>query len=145
MITNSWIIKVEPYTVHLAHQNHVALQLVECDEHTFTPDRQVAQFLSVRVEHVQTHQFLFMIRLNARDYADVQDRLQSPIANVRGVVVNPVGYQFKLCREALILCNSLIRTFMPGSPKCSSRKSSRTRLIEPTRHDSLLKIPAART
>lgn len=91
MITNSWILKVEPYTVHLAHQNHVALQLVDFDEHTFTPDRQVAQFLSVRVDHVQTRQHLFTIRLNARDYSDVQDRLQSPIANVRGVDVNPVS------------------------------------------------------
>lgn len=92
---------MEPYTVHLAHQNHVTLQLVDCDEHTFTPDRQVAQFVSVRVEHVQTHKSLFTIRLNARDYSDVQDRLQSPIANVRGVEVNPVSHKSELHYEAL--------------------------------------------
>lgn len=44
VITNSWIIKVDPYNVHAAHQNHVTLQLEDAEEHNFTADRQTAQY-----------------------------------------------------------------------------------------------------
>ena len=91
VITNSWIIKVDPYTVKLARQSDVQLQLENSEEHNFTNDSQTAQYLSVWVEHVQSHEKLFSIRLNAVDYLDMQDRLQSPVNNVRGVVINQVN------------------------------------------------------
>lgn len=90
VVTNSWIIKVEPYVVQVAHQNHVTLQLENSEEHTYTADSQTAQYLWVNVEHIQTKQKLFTIRLNAVDYADMQDRLQTRISNVRGLLINQV-------------------------------------------------------
>ena len=94
-MTNSWIIKVEPYVVQVAHQNHVTLQLENSEEHTYTVDSQTAQYLWVNVEHIQTRQKLFTIRLNAVDFADMQDRLQTRISNVRGLLINQVVLQLK--------------------------------------------------
>lgn len=92
MITNSWIIKVEPYSIFAAHQNHVSLQLENAEDYNLTADSQTAQYLTVHVEHFQTKKLLFTIRLNAIDYADIQDRLQRPISNVRGLAINQVFY-----------------------------------------------------
>ena len=44
VITNSWIIKVDPYMICAAHQNHVSLQLADAEEHNLTVDSQTAQY-----------------------------------------------------------------------------------------------------
>lgn len=88
VITSSWIIKVEPYAVRVAHQNHVTLELENAEEHDYTPDSQTTQYLWVKVEQLQTRKKLFSIRLNAMDYADMQNRLQRSISNVRGLLIN---------------------------------------------------------
>ena len=91
VITGSWIIKITPYTVYVAHQNHVSLNLLDNEEHNLTINSQIgAQFLSVQVTQIPNQQPLFTIRLNALDYTDMQDRLQSPINNVRGIVIKQV-------------------------------------------------------
>ena len=111
-MTNSWIIKVEPYVVQVAHQNHVMLQLENAEEHTYTVDSQTAQYLWVNVEHIQTRQKLFTIRLNAIDYADMQDRLQTRISNVRGLLINQVLMSLNWKFYMIFLANSFkTRTF----------------------------------
>lgn len=77
----------------IAHQSHVELQLENSEEHNYTVDSQTAQYLWVNVKHIQSRQELFTIRLNAIDYADMQDRLQSRISNVRGLTINQVNYK----------------------------------------------------
>ena len=76
--------------VKIAHQNHVNLMLENAEEHNYTVDSQTSQYLWVTVELIQTKQQLFTIRLNAVDYADMQDRLQTRIHNFRGVTINQV-------------------------------------------------------
>ena len=95
IITNSWILKVEPYAVHAAHQSHVTLQLENSEQHELTANSPGGvQFLLVRVEQVRNQELLFRIRLNATDYRDVQDRLQSPINNIRGISIHQVTNQY---------------------------------------------------
>jgi len=89
VLTNTWIIKISPYSVKVAHQNHVTLSLLKNEEHNVSINSSTgAQFLSIQVEDIQNKEPLFTIRLNALDYADMVDRLQSPINNVRGIIIN---------------------------------------------------------
>lgn len=81
--------------VRVAHQSHVSLQLENAEEHNYTLDSQIAQYLWVNVKHIQNRRELFTVRLNAIDYADMQDRLQSRISNVRGLIINQVCTDIK--------------------------------------------------
>jgi len=67
----------------------VTLNLLKNEEHDVTINSSTgAQFLSIQVEDIQNKEPLFIIRLNALDYADMVDRLQNPINNVRGIIIN---------------------------------------------------------
>jgi len=69
----------------------VTLNLLKNEEHDVTINSSTgAQFLSIQVEDIQNKEPLFIIRLNALDYADMVDRLQNPINNVRGIIINQV-------------------------------------------------------
>lgn len=69
----------------------MALNLLKNEQHDVTINSSTgAQFLSIQVENIQNQEPLFTIRLNALDYADMVDRLQSPINNVRGIIINQV-------------------------------------------------------
>ena len=102
VLTNSWIIKISPYSVQAAHQNHVTLNLLKNEELNVTVDSSTgAQFLSVQVEHIQSKSSLFTIRLNALDYADMVDRLQSPINNLRGIIINQVRWSYPILEDTI--------------------------------------------
>ena len=92
--------------MYAALQNHVALQLADSVHHDVTAGSSSgAQFLSIRVERLPSQQLLFSVRVNALDYRDVVDRLQSPISNVRGIVVHQVNnmQQVDVIRNAMEL------------------------------------------
>ncbi|WAR22491.1 TM129-like protein [Mya arenaria] len=66
IVTDSWVIKTSTYFVHVAHQSDIHLSLSATEEHNISYEN---------------------MTLNALDYKDLKEKLQSPVRNARNIVI----------------------------------------------------------
>ncbi|ELT88394.1 hypothetical protein CAPTEDRAFT_153682 [Capitella teleta] len=89
IVTDSWLIQMSTYTLYIAHQSDLHLQLVGADEHSISPEHSSGvQFLNIIVNTVNTAVKPFSIRILASDYNELRTKLQSPIVNARNVMIH---------------------------------------------------------
>lgn len=87
--TDSWFIKVQPYTVKIAHQNDVQLMMVGSEEHALTHLNSTdVQFLNLLVTCFRPEIGTFSIRLNSLEYGELRDKLLRPVLNAANVTVH---------------------------------------------------------
>ncbi|KAK9395975.1 putative E3 ubiquitin-protein ligase [Crotalus adamanteus] len=89
IVTDSWILKVTTYSLHVAQQRDIQLTVVDARQQELLPDAGMpAQFLTIRVASANPHVKAFDIRLNSSEYGDLQEKLQAPIRNAAQVVIH---------------------------------------------------------
>ncbi|KAF7238689.1 hypothetical protein EYD10_14636 [Varanus komodoensis] len=88
IVTDSWIMKVTTYCLHLAHQRDIHLTVVDSRQHELLPDSHMpAQFLTIRVDSVNPGVKPFDIRLNSTEYGELREKLHAPIRSAANVVI----------------------------------------------------------
>lgn len=84
--TENWIIKLTPYKMYIAHQNHSVLILSNADTHLVsTAGLGTVQYLTIDVKATIHNAQSFSIRCNALDFKDLEDRVQRPIIILQDV------------------------------------------------------------
>lgn len=72
--------KVTPLTIFLAHQTDTDLVVNQSDTHHISVDNSgQVQYVNIEVKSNRNNVQPFIIRLNARDFRDLQDRVARPI------------------------------------------------------------------
>uniref|UniRef100_A0A915JZV4 E3 ubiquitin-protein ligase TM129 n=1 Tax=Romanomermis culicivorax TaxID=13658 RepID=A0A915JZV4_ROMCU len=88
IVTDSWIILVDPYFVHFAQQADCKLTVVSSDEHILSIEsRSEVQYVKIKVEHISKALPPFTIRMTSREYREMQTKVQAPLEVARGVVI----------------------------------------------------------
>lgn len=88
IVTDSWVMKTSTYFVHVAHQNDIHLTLSASEEHNISYENMTSvQFVHIDVKSVNTNISPFTLRLNALDYRDLKEKLQTPVRNARNIVI----------------------------------------------------------
>lgn len=88
IVTDSWVIKTSTYFVHVAHQNDIHLTLSASEEHNISYENMTSvQFVHIDVVSINQNIPPFSIRLNALDYRDLKEKLQTPVRNARNIVI----------------------------------------------------------
>uniref|UniRef100_A0A8D0EEI0 Transmembrane protein 129, E3 ubiquitin ligase n=1 Tax=Salvator merianae TaxID=96440 RepID=A0A8D0EEI0_SALMN len=89
IVTDTWIMKVTTYCLHVAQQRDISLAVVESRQQELLPDSNVpAQFLTIQVTSANPHMKPFDIRLNSAEYGELQEKLHAPIRNAANVVIH---------------------------------------------------------
>ncbi|XP_053169072.1 E3 ubiquitin-protein ligase TM129 [Hemicordylus capensis] len=89
IVTDTWIMKVTTYCLHLAQQRDIHLTVIDSRQHELLPDSNMpAQFLTIRVASVNPHVKPFDIRLNSTEYGELREKLHAPIRNAANVVIH---------------------------------------------------------
>ncbi|XP_063159320.1 E3 ubiquitin-protein ligase TM129 isoform X1 [Candoia aspera] len=89
IVTDTWILKVTTYSLHVAQQRDIHLTVVDSRQHDLLPDSNMpAQFLTIRVASVNPSVKPFDIRLNSSEYGELQEKLHAPIRNAANVVIH---------------------------------------------------------
>ncbi|KAJ3642154.1 hypothetical protein Zmor_024963, partial [Zophobas morio] len=85
--TENWILKVTPFTVLTAHQSDASLVVQKADTHQISlQTTSETQYLSIEVKSGRQNVDSFVIRINASDFKDLEDRIARDItipANVK--------------------------------------------------------------
>lgn len=65
IVTDTWVIKVTTYCLHVAQQQDIRLTVIDSRQHELTPDSNMpVQFLTIRVTSVNPYVKAFDIRYN---------------------------------------------------------------------------------
>ncbi|CAK6979938.1 E3 ubiquitin-protein ligase TM129 isoform X1 [Scomber scombrus] len=89
IITDSWVLKVTTYHVHMALQNDCHVTVTDSRQHELTPDSaSPIQLLTLRVESINPAVRPFDIRLISTDYAELREKLHAPIRTSANVVIH---------------------------------------------------------
>uniref|UniRef100_A0A8D2PQL1 Transmembrane protein 129 n=1 Tax=Zosterops lateralis melanops TaxID=1220523 RepID=A0A8D2PQL1_ZOSLA len=89
IVTDTWVIKVTTYCLHVAQQQDIHLTVTDSRQHELTPDSNVpVQFLTIRVASVNPYVKAFDIRLNSTEYGELREKLRAPISNAANVVIH---------------------------------------------------------
>ncbi|XP_069779857.1 E3 ubiquitin-protein ligase TM129 [Narcine bancroftii] len=89
IVTDTWVMKVTTYHVHIAQQQDIHLTLTESRQHELCPDLNTpVQFLTIRVGTINPHITPFDIRLNSTEYGELREKLHTPIRNAHNVVIH---------------------------------------------------------
>ncbi|KAH0624415.1 hypothetical protein JD844_031827 [Phrynosoma platyrhinos] len=90
IVTDTWIMKVTTYCLHIAQQRDIYLTVVDSRQHELLPDSNMpAQFLTIRVASVNPNVKTFDIRLNSAEYGELREKLHAPIRNAANVELDP--------------------------------------------------------
>lgn len=78
--TDNWIVQVTPYMVYVAHQSDTTLVVKSSDTHKMTHyNRGEIQFINIDVKSTRPGVKPFVIRMNALDFRELQDKFTRPI------------------------------------------------------------------
>ncbi|KAM9237356.1 E3 ubiquitin-protein ligase TM129 isoform 2-T3 [Dugong dugon] len=89
IVTDTWVMKVTTYHVHVAQQQDVHLTVTESRQHELSPDSNLpVQFLTIRVASTNPYVKAFDIRLNSAEYGELCEKLRAPIRSAADVVIH---------------------------------------------------------
>ncbi|XP_016341780.1 E3 ubiquitin-protein ligase TM129 [Sinocyclocheilus anshuiensis] len=89
IVTDSWVMKVSTYSLHIALQQDCHLTVTDCTQHSLSPELNApVQILTIRVSSINPRVQPFTIRLKSSEYAELQEKLQAPIRNAANVVIH---------------------------------------------------------
>ncbi|XP_078270705.1 E3 ubiquitin-protein ligase TM129 isoform X2 [Rhinoraja longicauda] len=89
IVTDTWVIKVTTYHVHVAQQQDIHLTLTESRQHELCPDLSTpVQFLTIQVGVINPRITPFDIRLNSTEYGELREKLHTTIRNAHNVVIH---------------------------------------------------------
>uniref|UniRef100_A0A8B9UZ53 Transmembrane protein 129, E3 ubiquitin ligase n=1 Tax=Anas zonorhyncha TaxID=75864 RepID=A0A8B9UZ53_9AVES len=89
IVTDTWVIKVTTYCLHVAQQQDIHLTVTDSRQHELTPDSNMPmQFLTIRVASINPYVKAFDIRLNSTEYGELREKLRAPISNAANVVIH---------------------------------------------------------
>ncbi|CAG9859396.1 unnamed protein product [Phyllotreta striolata] len=76
IVTENWILKISPLTIHIAHQSDTSLVVKEAHTYQLSPnDVPSTQYLNIEVKSARQGVEPFIIRINAGDFKDLSDRV----------------------------------------------------------------------
>ncbi|XP_028816195.1 E3 ubiquitin-protein ligase TM129 [Denticeps clupeoides] len=87
IVTDTWIIKVTTYYIHVAQQHNSHLTVVSSKQHNMNSSTPV-QIVTLRVDSIDSRVQSFNIRLNSTEYSELREKLQAPVRNAANVVVH---------------------------------------------------------
>ncbi|ELK06590.1 E3 ubiquitin-protein ligase TM129 [Pteropus alecto] len=88
IVTDTWVMKVTTYRVHVAQQQDVHLTVTESQQHELSPDSNLpVQLLTIRVAGASPAVQAFDIRLNSTEYGELCEKLRAPIRSAANVVI----------------------------------------------------------
>ncbi|XP_046571270.1 E3 ubiquitin-protein ligase TM129-like [Haliotis rubra] len=88
IVTDAWIMKTSTYFVNVAHQQDIHLTLAGSEEHEISYENTIpSQYLHISVGVVNPRIGSFNVRLNATEFGDLKEKLQSPVRNARNIVI----------------------------------------------------------
>ncbi|XP_038609160.1 E3 ubiquitin-protein ligase TM129 [Tachyglossus aculeatus] len=88
IVTDTWVMKVTAYRVHVAQQQDIHLTVTDSRQHELSPDSSLpVQFLTISVASVHPYVKAFDIRLNSTEYGELKEKLRAPIRNAANVVI----------------------------------------------------------
>lgn len=78
--TENWIMKVMPLTVLVIHQSDASLVVKEAKTYEISnQNTNGTQYLNIEIKSSRQHVDPFIIRINARDFKDLRDRVARSI------------------------------------------------------------------
>jgi len=89
VVTDSWLMKISPYTLYVLRQSEARVAILGTDTQVAISDGATtgAQFLTILVTSQRNNGYSFSVRLNSLEYGDFREKLAAPIRNVRNVVI----------------------------------------------------------
>lgn len=84
--TENWVIKLTPLTMFIVHQSDASLVVNQTDTHQISPQNNAAQYVNIEVKSARNNVEPFVIRINALDFKDLQDRVARTITVLPNVV-----------------------------------------------------------
>ncbi|KAL7886380.1 hypothetical protein AOLI_G00066750 [Acnodon oligacanthus] len=89
IITDTWVMKVTVYRLFVTLQQDAHLTVIHSKQHDLSPDsRTPVQILTLTVASINPRVRSFDIGLNSTEYAELCEKLRSPIRNAANVVVH---------------------------------------------------------
>ncbi|XP_047422923.1 E3 ubiquitin-protein ligase TM129 [Sciurus carolinensis] len=89
IVTDTWVMKVTTYRVHVAQQQDVHLTVTESRQHELSPDSNLpVQLLTICVASASPAVRPFDIRLNSTEYGELCEKLRAPIRSAANVVIH---------------------------------------------------------
>ncbi|XP_024138923.1 E3 ubiquitin-protein ligase TM129 [Oryzias melastigma] len=89
VVTDSWVLKVTTYHVHVALQSECHVTVTQSRQHQLSPDSgSPVEILTLRVDSINPAVRAFTIRVNSSDYADFREKLHAPIRVSPNVVIH---------------------------------------------------------
>ncbi|XP_061757518.1 E3 ubiquitin-protein ligase TM129 isoform X1 [Nerophis ophidion] len=89
IVTDSWVLKVTTYYVYMAAQSDCHVTVTESIQHQLSPDSSSPlQLVTLRVQSTNPAVRPFDIRLNSTEYAELREKLHTPIRNSANVVIH---------------------------------------------------------
>uniref|UniRef100_A0A0A9X5Y7 Transmembrane protein 129 n=1 Tax=Lygus hesperus TaxID=30085 RepID=A0A0A9X5Y7_LYGHE len=84
--TPHWVIKLSPYTIELVHQSYLEMEVNQADTFQRSADGDImVQYINILVKCRLPGIKSFKLRMNAMDFVDLQNRVQSNILILDGV------------------------------------------------------------
>ncbi|XP_054994904.1 E3 ubiquitin-protein ligase TM129 isoform X2 [Sorex araneus] len=88
IVTDTWVMKVATYHVHVAQQQDVQLTVTQSQQHDLSPDSNLpVQLLTICVAAARPSVQPFDIRLNSAEYGELCEKLRAPIRSAANVVI----------------------------------------------------------
>uniref|UniRef100_A0A8C1XVM5 Transmembrane protein 129, E3 ubiquitin protein ligase n=1 Tax=Cyprinus carpio TaxID=7962 RepID=A0A8C1XVM5_CYPCA len=89
IVTDSWVMKVSTYSLHIALQQDCHLTVTGSTQHSLSPELNAPlQILTISVASINPRVQPFHIRLKSTEYAELQEKLHAPIRNAANVVIH---------------------------------------------------------
>lgn len=86
--TDSWLMKLTAYKVHLIHQRDAVLSLESSIDHQLSQDSSMGtQLLNIRVTSIRDGIASFSVRLSSLEYTGLESKIANPVVNARQIVV----------------------------------------------------------
>ncbi|XP_066505363.1 E3 ubiquitin-protein ligase TM129 [Hoplias malabaricus] len=89
IVTDTWVIKATVYRLHIILQQDAHLTVIDSRQHDLSPDSNAPfQILTIMVGSLNPQVKNFDIRMYSTEYAELREKLNSPIRNATNVVVH---------------------------------------------------------
>ncbi|XP_018324396.1 E3 ubiquitin-protein ligase TM129 [Agrilus planipennis] len=85
--TENWILKITPFTIFVAHQSDTRLVVNKSDTHHISQNNErEVQYVTIEVKSFREGVGSFVIRLNAMNFRDLQNRLSRTIEVLPNII-----------------------------------------------------------
>ncbi|XP_063313736.1 E3 ubiquitin-protein ligase TM129 [Pelobates fuscus] len=89
IVTDTWVMKVTTYTVHVAQQQDIHLTVIDTRLQELPLEYSTpTQFITITVASVNPNISAFNIRLNSSEYGELKEKVRAPIRNAANVVIH---------------------------------------------------------